>query len=155
MHPKIIQVRLWLAQKVAPAGAIHDVTDCSMDGYILDAVFSHWVRDDDKRTWMDVTELLDDLVGAGLVDRWPDGQWKLTDHGEQKLAVLWGPDRMPPWSAGFHGSCDDHGLFDCHPGDLYECPSCGIERGVANALRNLNTEPASWWSRRRLARASR
>lgn len=152
MRSKINTLRMWLAQLVAPPGAdVHDDTFSPRDRDILEAVCLRKLRrgENDDTTWMDVTELLHDAFRADLVERWPDGEWKLTGRGERELAALWGPGRVPPWSTGGLGSCAEHGLYQAGPGDLSDCPGCAVETAALATLLNLTTEPAPRWRGKR------
>lgn len=58
---------------------------------VLAAVFFNAVRYVDGRELIDVAPDLDDAYGDRLIVRDTDGQWTLTDLGEQELAKWWGP----------------------------------------------------------------
>lgn len=145
--------RLRLAQFVAPHGAdVHDPDDtcCPKDQDILNAAFWGDLRLGLNGTvLMDVTEEVDDLISQDLVEPVAGGWWRLTDAGEQELARLWGPGRLPPWSVSWHG-CGAHGLYEAHPGEFGGCRECRHEQ----ALQHADSRATSWWSLRRLVRAS-
>jgi hypothetical protein len=158
MKSKINKLRLWLAQRVAPAGAdVHDPDDtcCPRDRGVLEAVMYGWVRKEaNDTTWMDATDLVDDAIAADLVVE-RHGDFTLTPHGERELARLWGPGRVAP-SAGSYGECHAHEmLYEQFPGDVVGCPHCRSEQAYSAALEDLTAEPSSWWSRSRLPRALR
>jgi hypothetical protein len=147
--------RLRLAQFIAPPGAdVHDPDDtcCPRDEGLLEEVFwDHLLIDAAGGMWMNVTADVHELEYAELVDHRGNGSRRLTAHGEQELARLWGPGRLPPWSHGTLDSCDDHGDFDVFPGDLVGCRKCATERAVQNGA----PDTAPGWSWSRLIRASR
>lgn len=158
MRFNINKIRMWLAQRVAPVGAeVLGADEARYRRYVdlMESVFYGygWVRREGHKTWMDVTYLLDDAVGEDLVDKFSGGHtdWKLTDHGTAVLGELWGPGRVPPWSAGFVGDCDDHGEYDQHPGDLCGCPGCRTEK----AITNLSSEALFLAARQRARKAFR
>jgi hypothetical protein len=154
---RIRRWRLTLAQAVAPVGVdVHDPDDtfCPTAQDILEAAFfSRLHADADGVVRMDVGPFVDEAVGAGLVVRKvEDGctWYELTGAGEQELAKLWGPNRVPPWSGGYY-SCAEHGVYDVHPGELSDqCPSCAFARAFRGAAGR-----APWWSRIALRAADR
>ena len=120
----IRNIRLWLAQRIAPAGAdVHDPDDtvCPSLQALLSAILYHQLTYADDEMWLlDVSADLYDLEARGLVEGFK-GDWCLTGDGEIALARLWGPDRVPPWG-GTLGICQVHGDYDVVPGDRIGCP---------------------------------
>jgi hypothetical protein len=81
-----------------------------------------------------------DTVGVAIHGKWlrgvgaDDGDfWILTADGESLLAKLWGPDRVPPGGGGYL-NCDEHGVYDAHPGDHIDCPDCPQQPDAADRV---------------------
>lgn len=159
MREQIRAFRLRLAQAVAPAGAdVHDPdeTACPHAQEILEAAQFGRLHPDptDPTRWLiDLTGGVHDLASA----RWivlrggeQGFQGEITREGQEQLARLWGPERQPPWAKGA-ALCAEHGAYEVKPGALLGCVSCAVGR----AIRNINTESASWWRRRRWLRVGR
>ncbi len=121
--------RLWLAARIAPAGAdIHmpAETVCPGDVMLLSEVAWNQVfRLAGGQLVINVGTGLADLEQRGLLHRDEIGRPVLTDAGALTVAGMWGDDRVPPWGAGtFH--CPEHGTYQLRPGDLRECPQHAI-----------------------------
>ncbi|MFI7073511.1 hypothetical protein [Micromonospora sediminicola] len=61
------------------------------------------------------------IAGMLTLDMANPSGWALTETGKQRLAELWGPDRVPPGEGGYV-SCWLHGVYEACPGDLWACP---------------------------------
>lgn len=134
-------LRIRLARWIAPRWV--DIHNPDTDPWfemqpILEAAHAWELYDDaDGKTRIDVTDLVDDAMNAGLIKVTSDCDDNLvyepTDAGRRELSRIWGPGRVPPWSAGaFH--CERHSYYRLSDGDLLGCPDCSDERSAAGDL---------------------
>jgi hypothetical protein len=126
---RIRDVRLWLAERLAPAGVDlheHDTSECLSRIAVLEAACFGDLRPHDHHVWAPVDIAVADAVEAGLLERTTvHGQQELwlTKVGESELAAHWGPGRVPPGKGGLYG-CWEHGEYIAAPGDPDNCPRC-------------------------------
>lgn len=151
---RIRRARLWLAGRIAPAGAdVHDPDETAcpwMQAILEEACWSGLRFDERDQFWMNVTDVVQEAHGWDLVEYIAGGDVRLTDAGEQDLAHRWGPNRTPPWSGGYVG-CAKHGVYETSPGEDAQCPECRYEK----ACENLALGPLPRWHWKRLRGAAR